>query len=248
MLNAVWGAELPPCLPGVVAETRASGTPVTAVLKDYVLAGNPNCTLTINKKDITATAGNAIRTYGQSNPSLSCTVSGAVNGEVYTCHASTTAGATTVTGSATTTPAFDPASGLANYNQKTVNGVLTIAAYQQVTCFAQPMASNPMPATKSDQRKGSKLPVKCTLVGATGAPDAGLVIANASGDLTVVDLTNGAAQPLNIPNAFKFTGSQYMNSLDTSDAIFVAGHGYAVTAKGSDGNTSTGYFNIASGK
>ena len=49
MLNAVWGAELPPCLPGVVAETRASGTPFTAVLKDYVLAGNPACTITVRK-------------------------------------------------------------------------------------------------------------------------------------------------------------------------------------------------------
>lgn len=49
LLSAVWGDELPPCLPGVVAQTRASGTPITAVLKDYVLAGNPACSITVRK-------------------------------------------------------------------------------------------------------------------------------------------------------------------------------------------------------
>lgn len=59
-----------PCLPGVVAVTRASGTPVTAVLKDYVLGANPACSLTIRKYSPDATAGDTFSfTSGELSPS-----------------------------------------------------------------------------------------------------------------------------------------------------------------------------------
>ena len=53
----------------------------TLSASNYDFSNLVNGTLTINKAPLTVTANNAIKTYGDANPTLSATVSGFVNGE-----------------------------------------------------------------------------------------------------------------------------------------------------------------------
>jgi hypothetical protein len=101
-----------------------------------------------------------------------------------------------------------------------------------------------MPDTKSYQRKGSNLPIKCTLTNAQGQG-----VMNATGNLLVEDLgVNGSTPtgtPLSITNAFKVsTSGNYAYGLDTSPASFISTHYYRVTASWNDGSTTVGWFYI----
>ena len=89
--------------------------------------------LTINKAHLTVTANNASKTYGDTNPALSATVSGFVNGETLGTSgvsgagaASTTATALTGAGTVTITPSLGTLAA-SNYDfTNWVNGTLTI--------------------------------------------------------------------------------------------------------------------------
>ena len=123
---------------------------------------------------------------------------------------------------------------------RTTNGSLSIVGYAQSACFMPPLYSV-MPSTKSYQKKGSVLPIKCTLLTNTGA-----VVENAAGSLTITDVTAGGVTRTIPTNAFKFTGSLYMNQIDTSEGFYVVGHYYTVVAKWNDGvSSTTGYFYVA---
>jgi hypothetical protein len=85
-------------------------------------------TLTVTKKDLTVTAENKSKTYGEDNPTFTITYSGFVSGESntsLTTEPTATSGATAT--SAVGTYAIVPAGGVAaNYNFIYVNGTLTI--------------------------------------------------------------------------------------------------------------------------
>jgi hypothetical protein len=117
--------------------------------------------------------------------------------------------------------------------------------YKQVGCFASPVYSS-MPDTKSYQRKGSNLPVKCTLTTVSGAS-----VTNATGSLKIEDLGTNPnalatdANPLVIGNAFlPSSNGNYAYGLDTGKDKFITLHYYRVTAAWNDGNATVGFFYI----
>jgi hypothetical protein len=198
---------------------------------------------TIAKLSATATAGSATINFGAAVPAIPCSVSGLLSAEGGAVTCTTPVPTITVAGSYATTPVVSQSSP-ANYDVTKVNGKLTVVGYTQVNCFSTPIYSV-MPPTKSAQRKGSNLPVKCGLTTPQGAP-----VTNAHGDLVVVDVGTVLGSPnLGGPVAFSgndvfkySTGGNYAYGLDTSPAGFVAGHYYYVTATWNDGSKSQGYF------
>jgi hypothetical protein len=205
---------------------------------------------TIDKAPATATAGSASMLLGSTVPSVSCTVTGLLGADAtppgaVTCSA--TPATPTSGGSFPIVPVVSP-SNPPNYNVTLVNGTLTVTVvYTQVGCFAQPIYSV-MPETKSAQRKGSNVPVKCTLKLPNGSP-----VTNATGDLIVYELNSftpgttpqppAGAPSLSIPGAFQASSSgTYTYGLNTSPAFFKIGKAYLVRAFWNDNSTTSGYF------
>ncbi len=137
---------------------------------------------------------------------------------------------------------FSPTSG----NFTTASRSVTVSVrYVQVGCFSSPVYSE-MPPSKSYQRKGSTVPIKCTLTDAQGVG-----VMDAKGDLLVEDMGTDFLNPASPKTAFSGTdvfkvskSGNYAYGLDTSPAGFVSGHFYHVTARWNDGSTTLGYFYI----
>ncbi len=137
---------------------------------------------------------------------------------------------------------FTPMSG----NFTTAGATVDLSVhYVQVGCFSSPVYSE-MPSTKSYQRKGSIVPIKCTLTDAQGVG-----VMDAKGDLLVEDMGTDFLNPASPRTAFSGTNvfkvsrsGNYAYGLDTSPAGFVSGHYYHVTAHWNDGSTTRGYFYI----
>jgi hypothetical protein len=119
--------------------------------------------------------------------------------------------------------------------------------YVQVGCFSTPVYSE-MPVSKSYQRKGSNVPIKCTLTNAQGVG-----VMTAKGDLLVQDMGTVFGSPAAPYPKTAFAGTDvfkvstsgnFAYGLDTSPAAFVSGHYYFVTAHWNDGSTTTGWFYI----
>lgn len=196
--------------------------------------------ITIARVAATATAGSATMNFDSAVPPLPCTVAGLLVPDAGTVTCTTSAPASPLAGVHTTTPVLTPANPL-NYAVTQLSGSLTVIGYTQTGCFASPIY-NVMPTTKSAQRKGSTLPVKCTLTWADGTP-----VTTASGDLVVTDRgATGMAPPVVVfsaPNVFKYSrGGNYAYGLDTSAPEYVVGHYYHVTATWKDGSMTQGYF------
>jgi hypothetical protein len=86
-----------------------------------------NGTLIVGQTPLAVVAANQSRPYGQSNPTLTGTVSGVMNGDNITASYSTTATAQSVAGPYSIVPAInDPGSHLANYTVSFTNGTLTV--------------------------------------------------------------------------------------------------------------------------
>ncbi|HEY3285651.1 MAG TPA: hypothetical protein VGJ96_00860 [Gemmatimonadaceae bacterium] len=152
------------------------------------------------------------------------------------------AGTVLPAGTSTLSVLFTPTS--ANFTS--TSAIVSLAVrFVQVGCFASPVYSE-MPITKSYQRKGSIVPIKCTLTNAFGAG-----VLNARGDLRVDDMgmVFGAdVTPITVfsgANVFKVSGSgNYAYGLDTSPSGFLIGHYYHVTATWSDGSRTLGWFYV----
>jgi hypothetical protein len=84
-----------------------------------------NGTLTVGQATLTVTAGSASRAYGSSNPALSASAAGAVNGDTFSFTESTSA---TLSSPVGTYPIVPVATGinLSNYTVIYVNGTLTV--------------------------------------------------------------------------------------------------------------------------
>jgi hypothetical protein len=190
-----------------------------------------------------ATAGSATINFGAAVPTIPCTVTGllAPDAGSVTCTSSTSY---TSAGTFPVVPVVSPASPV-NYAVTKTNGTLTVAGYVQVGCFASPVYST-MPDTKSAQRKGSNLPIKCTLQTPQGA-----AVTTATATIQVIDAGTTASNPpvrtgnvvLTVANAMKYSsGGNYAYGLDTSPAVFIAGHYYYVIANWNDGSKTEGWF------
>ena len=132
-----------------------------------------------------------------------------------------------------------------NYAMTSVTGTLTVRGYIQTGCFSAPIF-NVMPDTRSAQRKGSNLPVKCTLASASGVP-----LTFQQGDLIVQDRGSNLAVAPNIQGTTVFSGTNlftastsgnYSYGLNTGGAGFISGNYYYVTATWRDGSKSQGWF------
>lgn len=150
------------------------------------------------------------------------------------------AGTVLSAGTSTLSTLFTPST--ANYSANSASVSIKVF-YKQAGCFSSPVYSV-MPDTKSYQRKGSNLQIKCQLTNVSGVG-----VMNATGNLKIEDLgLNGSTPtgtPLDIPNAFKVsTSGNYAYGLDTSPANFISLHYYRVTAFWNDGNTTVGWFYI----
>jgi len=210
---------------------------------NYLGSAN-SASFAILKLAATATAGSATINFGAAVPALPCTVSGLLGVDAGTVTCTTSVPPITVAGTYPATPLVSPASP-ANYTVTSVNGALTVAAYKQVGCFASPVYSE-MPSTKSAQRKGSNIPIKCSLTTPEGVP-----VTTATGNIQVVDAGMAAVVPpvktgtvvFAANNVFKPSKSgNYAYGLDTSVGDFVAGHYYYVIATWNDGSKTEGWF------
>jgi hypothetical protein len=107
-----------------------------------------------------------------------------------------------------------------------------------------------MPDSKSAQKKGSNLPVKCTLKWPNGT-----AVTNATGKLEFWSI-NPASIPGSVPPpsgapgntinpAFSPTSNgNYSHALNTGASFFVVGGAYYIRATWSDGSITNGYFRI----
>lgn len=259
------GAVQAPCTASVSGDGLSQSLPVTYTPSSPQNAGTYGAAATysgggnyqgnsgagtfdITRLVATATAGSATINFGQAVPAISCTVTGllAADAGTVTCSATATYSAS---GTYPTIPVISPTNPT-NYTVTSVNGALTVRAYVQVGCFSSPVY-NVMPVSKSAQRKGSNVPVKCTLNLPLGTP-----VKTATGKLEIFEygssLINlppsndppaGAALVATIPGAFGPTSSgNYSYGLNTSPAYFRIGYYYFVRATWNDGSKTGGWF------
>lgn len=204
-------------------------------------------TFSITKLGATATPGSATINFGDPVPtSLPCTISGLLGVDAGSVTCTTGIPAVTVAGTYATTAIVSPTNPT-NYSITALTGSLTVAPYVQVGCFASPVYSE-MPETKSAQRNGSNLPIKCTLTNQQGVS-----VTTATGDITVIDVGEQATTPpikvgttvFTGTNVFKFSrggGGNYAFGLDTGMPGFFPGRYYYVIANWNDGTTTEGWF------
>ncbi len=203
------------------------------------LASTGHGTFTISQLPATATAGSDTMEYNGTVPTIPCLVSGLLSSDAGSVTCTTSVPATLVPGSNVTTPVVSPASPT-DYAMTLVNGTLAVQ-YVQSNCFASPIYSS-QPPTKSSQKLGSNLPIKCTLLDANGN-----AVTGATGNLQVVDMGLNGSGPgtvvFTLPNAFQQQNNKnYSYGFDTS--ILTSGHFYIVHAFWNDGSTTTGLFYV----
>ena len=88
-----------------------------------------NGTLSVEAAPLAVTANDTNRLYGQANPVFTGSLMGVVNGDNITASYSSTATATSATGSYAIVPALnDPSGKLANYSVSSTNGTLTVGS------------------------------------------------------------------------------------------------------------------------
>lgn len=238
-------------VPGAASITYSNNVTAGTAAASATYAGGANwegslatAEFFITKLAATATSGSATIDFGAVVPAIPCTVAALLPTESGAVTCTSLVPAITAAAIYPVVPVLSPTDP-PNYAVTKYNGALTVLGYTQVGCFASPIYSS-MPDSKSAQRKGSNLPVKCKLVNSKG-----VAVTTANGTLTIEDRGTIAAaaagtvdaNPLTIVNAFSYSSNGvYQYGLDTSPAKFVAGHYYYVTAKWKDGSLTTGWF------
>ncbi|MDE3127317.1 MAG: hypothetical protein KGL38_04880 [Gemmatimonadota bacterium] len=203
------------------------------------LGSSGHGTFTVSQLPATATAGSNTMLYNGAVPAMPCLVSGLLSADAGSVTCTTSVPATLVPGVNVTTPVVTPASPV-DYAMTLVNGALAVR-YVQNGCFASPIYSS-QPPTKSYQKLGSNLPIKCALLDANGN-----AVTNATGGLQIVDMGTGGGGPgtvvFTLANAFQQQQNKnYSYGFDTS--ILTSGHYYMVNASWNDGSTTTGWFYV----
>jgi hypothetical protein len=95
--------------------------------------------LVVRPAPLTVTGSNVSRLFGAANPALTATASGAVNGDVFTVSATTTATQSSPVGSYPVAPTASGAN-LADYTITTVNGILTVTQAVPTITWSAPAA------------------------------------------------------------------------------------------------------------
>lgn len=156
----------------------------------YVIA-TANGTLTVTKAELTVTADDATRAYGEANPAFTATITGLLNGDT---RATATTGAPAISTIATATSdagtyAIDASAGslaAINYTFTFVDGTLTIDAAEQTITFP-PVAD----ATFGDApltlgaTASSGLPVSYAVVSGLAEVQGNVLTLNGAGAVTV---------------------------------------------------------------
>jgi len=214
------------------------------------LGSSDTKTYTIQPKPASATGGSLTVQFGTYVGTIPCaSTSGFLSGDLTSCL--TTFNTTPAAGVYPVVPEVTLSVAASNYTITKISGTLTVTGYTQVGCFSSPIYSV-MPDTKSAQRKGSNVPVKCTLTW----PDGSKVL-DGGGTLAVGEVDT-YVQGDSVPdgditkwNTFIPTGTwsvsnkgNYSFGLDTSSDFFLAGKAYKVLAIWKDGSRSVGYFLI----
>jgi alpha-tubulin suppressor-like RCC1 family protein len=118
-------AATPPSPVGNYDIVPAFGDPDNK-LGNYLLTAS-NGTLTVGQTLLSVAADNQTRSYGQSNPTLTGTLTGVVNGDNITASYSTTAMPASPVGPYSIVPSLnDPQGKLPNYTVSSTNGTLTV--------------------------------------------------------------------------------------------------------------------------
>jgi uncharacterized repeat protein (TIGR03803 family) len=123
--------------PGVFAYRPPAGTVLQAgtnILSAVFTPTDPtdypasiNVQIAVSRAPLTVTAGNALRQYGQTNPVLTGTVTGVVNGDIITANYTCSATPASPPGNYPIAAGLvDPNNRLSNYSVTTNNGILTV--------------------------------------------------------------------------------------------------------------------------
>ena len=140
-------------------------------------------TITVNPATLSVTAANATRIYGAPNPVVTATASGAVNGDVITTNASTTADTSSPVGTYAIVPTATGAN-IGNYSIRPINGVLTVSQASTLTSLT---------SSASSVLVGSSISFTATVIGTNGTPTGTVKFMNGSTVLATVPLTNATA-------------------------------------------------------
>ena len=217
--------------------------------------------LTVTQAPLSVVVGNQTRIFGIANPTLTGSVTGAVNGDVISAAYATTAGVTSPAGTYAITATLTPSS-LPNYKVTNIPGVLTITDAPQSITFAPVTAplfiGNPVTVNLSASAS-SGLPVFFTVTGpatlsgsvltVTGT---GTVTVTASDDVAgssylpatpvtqVLNIVPGYGWGLyaasGVCNALNLTGNAKIDSFDSTAGIFSLTHQLAGGNAGSNGS------------
>ena len=120
---------------GTYAITAAAGTLASANYSFVYVNGS----VTITKATLTVTANSASRPYNTANPAFTGTITGAVNGDIFTESFSTTAITTSPVGSYPITPTA-AGTNLGNYTVVTTPGTLSVTQVSPVINWNNPAA------------------------------------------------------------------------------------------------------------
>ncbi|GAA3756784.1 MBG domain-containing protein [Terriglobus aquaticus] len=177
-------------------------------LSNYSVVAN-NATLMVTQATITVSANNVTRNYGTSNPTLTGTVSGVVNGDQITATYSTPATVSSPVGTYPITPALTgPA--LSNYNVVTNNGSLTIN--KGVIAGVQITSSAPTVFLQT------RLTFQAAVTGTGGTPTGSISFVDGTTPLGSAQLVNGIAQ---LTYSDLTTGSHQITAVYSGDSNYI---------------------------
>ncbi len=177
---------------GAFVYTPAAGTvlsPGTQTLNVVFTptAGGPttsaNVTLVVNKGTLTVTAANASRLFGAANPPLTATITGAVNGDILTATATTSATTASAIGTYPIIPSVT-GTNVAAYNVTLINGTLSVLSGTPTVTLT---------SNKPSTFVGDTVTFTATLSGAGATPTGTVEFFNGSTSLGVKTLAAGVA-------------------------------------------------------
>lgn len=177
-------------VPGTITYSKTSGTVLNA--GSYTLSASfvptdatdykpitANVSLLVTKAPLVLIANNINRTFGTANPLFTGSITGAVNGDVFTETFSTVANAGSIVGSYPIIPAVSGGS-LSNYSVSTTNGLLTVSQAGTATTFALSNSNLTLTATVTSLSSGAPTGMVGFYVGQTLAGTSALVNGAAS--------------------------------------------------------------------
>ncbi len=208
---------------------------------DYATPSAVMTNITVNPAALMVTAANATRVYGAVNPSLTGTVTGAVNGDVFTVSGSTAATVASTVGSYAILPTVT-GQNLSNYTVTATNGTLTVTQAATTTALS---------ASASSLTPGQSLTLTALVQdasnGSTGTPTGTVnfydgttllgsgILANGTATFTTSTLASGATQML---SAIYEGDTNFAGSTSSSPvSVSVTASGFSLNVSGTQSQT-----------